>query len=132
MQVMRMAKDVEEELKEEDDEGDRYYGKNRMGRSEPNGLLSKSQNGSNLIHKDFTRFNSGGYAPSQKTGSTGSNTIPTSSMNSTGRKGENDRRTLSSERWKGVRGVQSDEITERRAKGLCFKCGGKYHPTLHK
>lgn len=37
MQVMRMAKDVEEELKEEDDEGDRYYGKNRMGRSEPNG-----------------------------------------------------------------------------------------------
>jgi len=21
---------------------------------------------------------------------------------------------------------------ERRAKGLCFKCGGKYHPTLHK
>ncbi|MCI37828.1 pentatricopeptide repeat-containing protein, partial [Trifolium medium] len=21
---------------------------------------------------------------------------------------------------------------ERRAKGLCFKCGGKFHPTLHK
>ncbi|MCI80378.1 pentatricopeptide repeat-containing protein, partial [Trifolium medium] len=23
-------------------------------------------------------------------------------------------------------------MAERRAKGLCFKCGGKYHPTLHK
>ncbi|MCI40160.1 pentatricopeptide repeat-containing protein, partial [Trifolium medium] len=23
-------------------------------------------------------------------------------------------------------------MAERRAKVLCFKCGGKYHPTLHK
>lgn len=28
--------------------------------------------------------------------------------------------------------MHSDEMEERRAKGLCFKCGGKYHPTLHK
>lgn len=31
MQLMRMAKDVEDELKEEDDDGTRSYGKNRMG-----------------------------------------------------------------------------------------------------
>ncbi|MCI33842.1 pentatricopeptide repeat-containing protein, partial [Trifolium medium] len=35
-------------------------------------------------------------------------------------------------RWKGVKSFQNDEIAERRAKGLCFKCEGKYHPTLHK
>ncbi|MCI60835.1 hypothetical protein A2U01_0082091, partial [Trifolium medium] len=23
-------------------------------------------------------------------------------------------------------------MADRRAKGLCFKCGGKFHPTLHK
>ncbi|MCI80733.1 RNA-directed DNA polymerase (Reverse transcriptase), partial [Trifolium medium] len=23
-------------------------------------------------------------------------------------------------------------MEERKLKGLCFKCGGKYHPTLHK
>ncbi|PNY02508.1 retrotransposon-related protein [Trifolium pratense] len=28
--------------------------------------------------------------------------------------------------------MHSDEVEERRAKGLCFKCGGKFHPTLHK
>jgi hypothetical protein len=28
--------------------------------------------------------------------------------------------------------MRNDEIAERRAKGLCFRCGGKYHPTLHK
>ena len=39
---------------------------------------------------------------------------------------------LVSERWKGVRSIQNDEMAERRAKGLCFKCGGKFHPTLHK
>lgn len=25
-----------------------------------------------------------------------------------------------------------NRVFDRRAKGLCFKCGGKYHPTLHK
>ena len=53
-------------------------------------------------------------------------------MSSTGKKGENDRRMLVSERWKGVQSIQNDEMAERRAKGLCFKCGGKFHPTLHK
>lgn len=28
--------------------------------------------------------------------------------------------------------MHNDEMEERRAKGLCLKCGGKYHPTLHK
>ncbi|MCI83465.1 pentatricopeptide repeat-containing protein, partial [Trifolium medium] len=50
-------------------------------------------------------------------------------MTSTGRKSENDARSGS---WKGVRNIQNDEASERRAKGLCSKCGGKWHPTLHK
>lgn len=28
--------------------------------------------------------------------------------------------------------MRNEEIAERRALGLCFRCGGKYHPTLHK
>ncbi|MCH81215.1 Ty3/gypsy retrotransposon protein, partial [Trifolium medium] len=35
-------------------------------------------------------------------------------------------------KWKGVRSMHNEEMAERRAKGLCFKCGGKFHPTLHK
>jgi uncharacterized OB-fold protein len=62
----------------------------------------------------------------------GSSQNSNTSLISTGRKAENDRRTVTSERWKGVRSIQNDEMAERRAKGLCFKCGGKYHPTLHK
>ncbi|MCH82079.1 enzymatic polyprotein, partial [Trifolium medium] len=34
--------------------------------------------------------------------------------------------------WKGIRSIPSDEVVERRAKGLCFKCGGRWHPTQHK
>jgi hypothetical protein len=30
------------------------------------------------------------------------------------------------------RGISNEEMEERRAKGQCFKCKGKYHPTLHK
>ncbi|MCI76115.1 pentatricopeptide repeat-containing protein, partial [Trifolium medium] len=42
-----------------------------------------------------------------------------------------ERRGGSTDRWKGVRSMHNDEVAERRAKGLCFKCGGKFHPTLH-
>ncbi|XP_058771346.1 uncharacterized protein LOC131644773 [Vicia villosa] len=137
MQMMRMAKDVEDELKEEDDDGERHYGKkavgDRLGRNEWSGSASKFRSGLNQAHKDSTRFSNSGWSnPGQKTGSTGPNLISTSSLSSTGKKGENDRRTLVSERWKGVRSLQNDEMAERRAKGLCFKCGGKFHPTLHK
>ncbi|MCI14289.1 pentatricopeptide repeat-containing protein, partial [Trifolium medium] len=48
------------------------------------------------------------------------NTSPTSSLNSTGRKSDGDRRSGSSDRWRGMR---NEEMEERRAKGLCFKCG---------
>ncbi|CAJ2640536.1 unnamed protein product [Trifolium pratense] len=50
-------------------------------------------------------------------------------MSSTGRKNDGERRTGGSDRWRGMR---SEEAEERRAKGLCFKWGGKWHPTLHK
>ncbi|MCI35069.1 RNA-directed DNA polymerase (Reverse transcriptase), partial [Trifolium medium] len=45
---------------------------------------------------------------------------------------DSNHRSSFNERWKGIRSIQSDEVAERRAKGLCFKCGGKFHPTLHK
>ncbi|MCI26270.1 RNA-directed DNA polymerase (Reverse transcriptase), partial [Trifolium medium] len=53
-------------------------------------------------------------------------------MLSSARRGDGGHRYGSSERGKGVRSFHSDEMEERRIKGLCFKCGGKYHPTQHK
>ncbi|MCH83605.1 hypothetical protein A2U01_0004431, partial [Trifolium medium] len=57
MQLMRMVKDVEDEMKEEDDEGERHYDKRRLGRSE-NGPGSKFRNGSNQARREITRPNS--------------------------------------------------------------------------
>ncbi|MCH87660.1 RNA-directed DNA polymerase (Reverse transcriptase), partial [Trifolium medium] len=136
MQMMRIAKDVEDELNEEDDDATRPYSKkvggDRSGRNEWAGLSFRSRSGSNPNNKETTRFaNSNGSGPNHKAGSSGSSPSSHSSLFSTGRKGEQDRRSTS-ERWKGVRSIQDDEMAERRAKGLCFKCGGKYHPTLHK
>ncbi|PNX95727.1 retrotransposon-related protein [Trifolium pratense] len=137
MQMMRMAKDVEEELKEDDDEETRSLGKKSVGRNEGIGFGSKFRSGYNPAQKEMTRSNySGGNNPPKKTGSSNPNfnsnsnfTNTNSSMSSTGRKNDGDRRHGGSERWRGMR---SEEAEERRAKGLCFKCGGKWHPTLHK
>lgn len=102
-----------------------------MGRNNWAESFQKSR--SRLNPRDPTRSPNLGWSnPTQKTGSSGSNTISTMSLASTGRKGETDTRTGVSEKWKGVRSIRNDEMAERRAKGLCFKCGGKYHPTLHK
>ncbi|MCH84607.1 Ty3/gypsy retrotransposon protein, partial [Trifolium medium] len=67
--------------------------------------------------------------PIQKTGSVGSNSNANSPLSSTARKSDGDRRNHTTDRWRGVR---NEEMEERRAKGLCFKCGGKFHPTQHK
>ncbi|XP_068472156.1 uncharacterized protein [Phaseolus vulgaris] len=128
MQMMRMAKDVEEEIKEDDAEGEKAVGKRFVGRREESGL--KFSSGFNPTQKDMNRPGNLSWPNPAKTGSSfGSNANPTSSLSSTGRKSDGDRRGRASERWRGVR---SEEMEERRAKGLCFKCGGKYHPTLHK
>jgi hypothetical protein len=133
MQMMRIAKDVEEELKEEDDEGEHRYGKKiageRMGCSDWFGPNSKKI-GSNSTQRD-SRSNSqlGWNNPAQKNSAAASNASSTSSLASTGRKSDNEARSGA---WKGVRSIHNDEMAERRAKGLCFKFGGKYHPTLHK
>lgn len=129
MQMMRIAKDVEEELRDDDDEAGRYGSKKgvqeRAGKNDWAGSVFRNRSGFNP--KETNRSN--GANPTQKSGSSGSNTTPTTSLTSTGKKGENDTR---SGKWKGVRSIHYDEMAERRAKGLCFKCGGKYHPTLHK
>ncbi|PNY15662.1 retrotransposon-related protein [Trifolium pratense] len=126
MQVMRIAKNVEEELRDEDDDGDRKVGKkmygDRMGRSDWFGPNS-NRIGSGTAQKD-TRSN-----PNPKTGSNSSNANSSSSLATTGRKMDSEVRSNS---WKGVRSVSNDEVVERRAKGLCFKCGGRWHPTQHK
>lgn len=131
MQMKRMAKDVEEELNEEDDDGARSYGKKLVGRSETNGPGSKFKTGFNPVSKEIrsNTFGSGWSNSIKNTGAINTNVSLASLMNSTGRKNDGERRSGVSERWKGVR---NEEMEERRAKGLFFKCGGKYHPTLHK
>ncbi|XP_039688625.1 uncharacterized protein [Medicago truncatula] len=66
----------------------------------------------------------------QKTNGSSGNS--NTSFVSTARKNDNEHRSGSFEKWKGFRSFHGAEIAERRAKGLCFKCRGKYHPTLHK
>ncbi|MCH99493.1 enzymatic polyprotein, partial [Trifolium medium] len=137
MQMMRIAKDVEEELKEDDDTEEGSFGRkgkmDRLGRSDWAGSMSRAKSGLGLNSKDSNRnINSGWVNPSYKTGQSNQNQNTTSSLSSTARKNETERRGVSVDRWKGVRSIHNDEIAERRAKGLCFKCGGKFHPTLHK
>jgi hypothetical protein len=131
MQMMRIAKDVDEELREEDDEENRGTLKKYLGRSENGpGSGSRFRTGFNPAQKEITRqSNSGQSNPSGKTFSAGSNSNTTSSLNSTGRKFEGERRSSTNVKW---RGISNEEMEERRAKGQCFKCKGKYHPTLHK
>ncbi|GAU17006.1 hypothetical protein TSUD_37640 [Trifolium subterraneum] len=134
MAVMRIAKDVESELKEGGDDDDRRYKKgngDRVGRNDWYG--SRSRYGPNTAQIGSKPNSPTGWSNlTQKTGSIASNANFSNSSNSlvsTGRKSESDTR---SDAWKGVQSFHSDEIAARRAKGLCFKCGGKYHPTLHK
>ncbi|PNY14993.1 hypothetical protein L195_g011683 [Trifolium pratense] len=47
LEMMRMARDVEEELKEEDDDGNRAYGKKPLGRNESSGPGSIFRSGFN-------------------------------------------------------------------------------------
>ncbi|XP_057438197.1 transposon Tf2-1 polyprotein isoform X1 [Lotus japonicus] len=142
MEMMRIAKDIEDELKEEDDEeGKRVIrkpGYERAGQGDWAGS-SAARSGPYVTArsgpyatKDPNQFSkSSGSIPTRSLSLTGTNST-TSSMGSTARNTGGDYRPGSSERWKGVRRFPVDEIAERRAKGLCFKCGGKYHPTLHK
>ena len=129
MQMMRITKDVEEELREDDDDAGKYSskkgGQDRLGRNDWAGSTFRSRSGSNP--KETHRSSWANLT--QKTGSSGSNTLSTTSLVSTRKKGANDSQ---SEKWNGIRRIHNDEMAERRAKGLCFKCGGKYHPTLHK
>jgi hypothetical protein len=130
IQMMRIAKDVEEELREEDDDGNRAFVKKNLGRTESFGLGSKFRSGLNLTQRDVTRSANSGWAkPSRKPEPSGSNSNSIFSLNSTARKTDGDRRSSATERWKGIR---SDEMEELRAKGLCYKCKGKWHPTQHK
>jgi hypothetical protein len=130
MQMMRIAKDVEEELREEDDEGSRSFAKKNLGRTESYGPGAKYRSGLISTQKEMTRSaNSGWFNPTRKPEPSGSNSNSNSTMNSTGRKPDSDRRSSATERWKGIR---IGEMEELRAKGLCFKCKGKWHPTQHK
>ncbi|KAL9324015.1 hypothetical protein ACSQ67_008872 [Phaseolus vulgaris] len=97
----------------------KLVGKRFVGRREESGL--KFGSGFNPTRKDMNRPENLSWPNPAKTGSSfGSNANPTSSLSSTGRKSDGDRRGRASERWWGVR---SEEMEKRRAKGLCFKCG---------
>ncbi|GAU21227.1 hypothetical protein TSUD_11450 [Trifolium subterraneum] len=100
MEMMRMAKDVEDELREEDDE-DRSTSKKgvyeKTGRRDWAGSWSKNRSGS--FNKELTRPTNSGWANSnQKTSPTGSNA--SSSLLSTAKKNES---SASMEKWKGFR-----------------------------
>lgn len=89
MQIMRIAKDVEDELNEEDDNGNRLYrkknGGDHVGRHERVGLMFNSRGGSNPSPKDTTRFtNPSGSNPSNKMGLVGTSPYSSSSLFSTG------------------------------------------------
>ncbi|KAL9298290.1 hypothetical protein ACSQ67_024186 [Phaseolus vulgaris] len=89
--MMRMAKDVEEEIKEDDVEGEKAVGKRFVGRREENGL--KFSSGFNPTRKDMNRPGNLSWPNPAKIGSSfGSNANPTSSPSSTGRKSDGDRR----------------------------------------
>ncbi|GAU40665.1 hypothetical protein TSUD_83440 [Trifolium subterraneum] len=91
MQMMRIAKDVEEELRDDDDDDTRSGSKkgvqNGMGRSDWAELSQRNRNGFRDPNRSFI---SGWSNPGSKTGSNASSIKTTSSAVSTGRKGEGD------------------------------------------
>ncbi|GAU14480.1 hypothetical protein TSUD_250200 [Trifolium subterraneum] len=140
MDMMRIAKDVEGELRNDDDEENKDRQKAKKAGFERLGLkdwAGSHRNRYGSQFRDFTRQSTmGGSSPNSKTGTVGSNSKSNASnsnssalMNSTARKNDGGQR---SGNWKGIRSFHNEEMEERRIKGLCFKCGGKYHPTLHK
>jgi hypothetical protein len=103
MQMMRIAKDVEEELHEENDEGNRALAKKNWGRTDSYGPGSRYRSGLSLTQKDTPRSaNSGWINPARKTEPSGSNSNSNLSLNSTGRKTDGDHRSSATERWRGI------------------------------
>ena len=116
MEMMRIAKDVEEEWKEEDDDGERREvkkgGYERVGQKDWTGLLMRKWGSQ---PRDATRsFQSGGSNPSQKTGPSGSNTNSTLSLVSSARKNDGGPRSGTTERWKGISTMMNSKRGEQR------------------
>ncbi|GAU10042.1 hypothetical protein TSUD_272800 [Trifolium subterraneum] len=115
MEMMLIAKDVEVELKEGDDEDERRNGKKlyeRLGQRDWAG--SQRYRSGSQIRDPNRSFISSGSSPNSKTGSHGSNSNSSASMLSSARKPDTNSRANTMEKWKGLR---NDEIEERRAKG---------------
>ncbi|CAJ2667675.1 unnamed protein product [Trifolium pratense] len=113
-QMMRIAKDVEEELREDDETEEGNFGRkgktDHMGRSDWAGSISRAKNGSGLNPKDSNRNMKSGWAnPSYKTGHSNQNQNTTTSLSSTARKNETERRGGFVDRWKGVRSIHNNE-----------------------
>ncbi|PNX74124.1 retrotransposon-related protein, partial [Trifolium pratense] len=130
MQMMRINKDVDEELREDDEDWrlvSKKGGVEKTGQKDWAGSFQRNKTGS-IYSKDPSRVSNSGWSNlNSKAGSSGSNSNSTSSLASTSRK-EGELRSGG----RGVRSFHREEVAERRAKGLCFKCGGKWHPTQHK
>ncbi|CAJ2667925.1 unnamed protein product [Trifolium pratense] len=130
MQMMRINKDVDEELREDDEDWrlvSKKGGVEKTGQKDWVGSFQRNKTGS-IYSKDPSRVSNSGWSNlNSKAGSSGSNSNSTSSLASTSIK-EGELRSGG----RGVRSVHREEVAERRAKGLCFKCGGKWHPTQHK
>jgi hypothetical protein len=83
MQMMRIAKDVEEELCEENDEGNRALAKKNLGRTDSYRPGSRYRSGLSLTQKDTPiSANSGWNNPTRKTEPSGLNSNSNLSLNS--------------------------------------------------
>ncbi|GAU17045.1 hypothetical protein TSUD_105440 [Trifolium subterraneum] len=118
MEMMRIVKDVEEELREEDDDVEfRFKKKSGYERVGSKDWVGSVRNRSGSFLQDPLRsIHSSGSNLNPKAGSSGSNTRSTASFTSTTRKGEGTHRSDAIERGKGVRSLSNEEFEERRAK----------------
>lgn len=137
VQKMKIARDVETEMRGSllprvSAGGPRNWkgsGSGGYGLSWKTGYGSQHNPGSTRVGNGSTNYSAGsvqsktGSSPSNPNGNTNANTSTTISIGDEGRRYEGERNC-------GLKHLPYSELMERKAQGLCFRCGEKYH-TLH-
>lgn len=137
VQAMKIARDVETEMRgpllpRVSDGGPRNWkgsGSGGYKLSWKTGFGSQYNPGSTRMGNGSTNYFVGsvqsktGSSPSNPNGNTNANTSTVRSRGDEGRR-------YGGERNCGLKHLLYSELMERRAQGLCFRCGEKYHP-LH-
>ncbi|XP_050915888.1 uncharacterized protein LOC127130982 [Lathyrus oleraceus] len=134
---MKIARDVETEMRGSllprvSAGGARNWkgnGSGGYGLSWKTGSGSQHNPGSTRVGNGSTNYSAGsvqsktGSSPSNPNGNTNANTSTVRPRGDGGRR-------YGGERNRGLKHLPYSELMERRAQGLCFRCGEKYHP-LH-